>query len=255
VTHAGEVLAEHARHVLAAVGSARSAVGAARGLAEGRLTLLTTPCLGAAFLPDPLAKLAAAHPGTRFDVLEGGGHDVERRFRDDGVALAVLPVLTAPVAPGLREQVLWAEPLRAVLPADHRLARTGGPVPVDELVREPLVVAGASGDVTPEVLDLRARRGVAASVAATADCPDTVAALVHAGLGVGLLTEVAARTAGAGPGFVTVPLADSGLLRRVAAYWYDVLLGTDLGRALHAEVLGAAPPEGAVHLAEADLRV
>ena len=92
-----------------------------------------------------------------------------------------------------------------------------------------------------------------ASVAATADCPDTVAALVRAGLGVGLLTEVAARAAGAGDGLVTVPLADPDLRRRVAAYWYDVLLGTELGRALHAEVLGAAPPEGAVSLAADDL--
>jgi DNA-binding transcriptional LysR family regulator len=112
------------------------------------------------------------------------------------------------------------------------------------------VVAGASGDAMPEVLDLLARRGVVASVAATADCPDTVAALVRAGLGVGLLTEVAARAAGAGDGLVTVPLADPDLRRRVAAYWYDVLLGTELGRALHAEVLGAAPPEGAVGLSD-----
>jgi DNA-binding transcriptional LysR family regulator len=254
VTHAGEVLAEHAREILAAIGSARSAVGAARGLDEGRLTLLTTPCLGTAFLPAALAKLAAAHPGVRFEVLEDGRHDVERRFLDDGVALAVLPTLTAPAAPGLRERVLWSEPLRAVVPADHRFARDGGSVSVDELVREPLVVAGASGDAMPEVLDLLARRGVVASVAATADCPDTVAALVRAGLGVGLLTEVAARAAGAGDGLVTVPLADPDLRRTVAAYWYDVLLGTELGRALHAEVLGAAPPEGAVGLPDDDLR-
>jgi DNA-binding transcriptional LysR family regulator len=238
VTHAGEVLAEHAREILAAIGSARSAVGAARGLDEGRLTLLTTPCLGTAFLPAALAKLAAAHPGVRFEVLEDGRHDVERRFLDDGVALAVLPTLTAPAAPGLRERVLWSEPLRAVVPADHRFARDGGSVSVDELVREPLVVAGASGDAMPEVLDLLARRGVVASVAATADCPDTVAALA----------------AGAGDALVTVPLADPDLRRTVAAYWYDVLLGTELGRALHAEVLGAAPPEGAVGLPDDDLR-
>jgi DNA-binding transcriptional LysR family regulator len=253
VTHAGEVLAGHAREILAAVGSARSAVGAARGLDEGRLVLLTTPCLGAAFLPSALAKLAASHPGVRFEVLEDGRHDVERRFLDEGVALAVLPALVAPAAPGLRERVLWSEPLRVVVSADHRFARNGGPVSVDELVQEPLVVAGASGDAMPEVLDLLARRGVVASASATADCPGTVAAMVGAGLGVGLLTEVAARAAGTGDGLVTVPLAGTDLRRRVAAYWYDVLLGTELGRALHAEVVGAAPPEGAVRLADDDL--
>ena len=50
VTPAGEILAERARDILAAVGSARSAVGAARGLHEGRVTLLTTPCVGSTFL-------------------------------------------------------------------------------------------------------------------------------------------------------------------------------------------------------------
>ena len=116
------------------------------------------------------------------------------------------------------------------------------------------MVAGASGDAMPEVLDLLARRGVVASVAATADCPDTVAAA-----GPCRARRRAAdrgrgrRAAGAGDGLVTVPLADPDLRRGVAAYWYDVLLGTELGRALHAEVLGAAPPEGAVGLPDDDL--
>jgi DNA-binding transcriptional LysR family regulator len=171
VTRAGEVLASHARDILGAVGSARSAVGAARDLAEGHLTLLTTPCLASSFLPDPLARVTTAFPGTRFAVLEDGRHDIGRRFLDDGVVLAVLPALSAPTVPGLRERVLWKEHVHAVVPVGHRFARLDGPVPIDELVREPLVLIGASGDAAPEVVDLLARRGVTATAAATADCP------------------------------------------------------------------------------------
>ena len=127
VTHAGEVLAGHAREILAAVGSARSAVGAARGLDEGRLTLLTTPCLGAAFLPGPLSRLAAARPEIRFTVLEDGRPDVERRFLDDGVAFAVLPALAAPAAPGLQERVLWHEPVCALVPGRTPARHPAGP--------------------------------------------------------------------------------------------------------------------------------
>jgi DNA-binding transcriptional LysR family regulator len=245
VTHAGEVFAGHARDILAAVGSARSAVGAARGLDDGLLTLLTTPCLATAFLPGALAKLAAEHPGARFAVLEDGRLDVERRFLDDAVALAVLPMLAAPAAPGLRSRLLWSEPVCAVVAADHRFARLGRPVPLQELGDEPLVVVGAAGAAAPEALDLLARRGVVTSARATADCPQTVAALVGAGLGVGLLTVVAAGGV-AGGGTVAVPLADPGLARPVSAYWYDVLLDTDLGRALHREVLAAPAPPGAI---------
>jgi DNA-binding transcriptional LysR family regulator len=244
VTRAGEVFAGHARDILAAVGSARSAAGAALGLDEGRLTVLTTPCLGAAFLPAPLSRLAAAHPGVRFEVLEDGRHDVERRFLDEGVAMAVLPTLAAPAAPGLRSRLLWREPVRAVVPTDHRFARGGRAVAPRELADEPLVVTGASGAAAPEVLDLLARRGVVTSARATADCPRTVAALVRAGVGVGLLTGVAAEGA-VGEGTVAVPLADPGLTRPVSAYWYDVLLDTDLGGALHREVLATPVPPGA----------
>ena len=247
VTHAGEVFAGHARDILAAVGSARSAVGAARGLDDGLLTLLTTPCLAAAFLPGALAKLAAEHPGARFAVLEDGRLDVERRFLDDGVALAVLPTLAAPAAPGLRSRLLWREPVCAVVPADHRFARSGRPVPLHDLADESLVVTGASGTAAAEALDLLARRGVVTSARATADCPETVAALVRAGLGVGLLTGVAAGGV-TGTETVAVPLADPGLTRSVSAYWYDVLLHTDLGRALHREVLTTPPPPGATPL-------
>jgi DNA-binding transcriptional LysR family regulator len=250
LTHAGEVFAGHARDILAAVGSARAAVGAARRLDDGRLTLLTTPGLGATYLPAPLGRLAAAHPRARFEVLEDGPRDVERRFREEGVALAVLPLLAAP-PPGLRERVLWHEPVRAVVPAGHRFARAGGPVPLAELAREPLVLTGCAGAL-PEILDLLARHGVTGTSAATADCPGTVVALVRAGLGVGLLTDVSVGSLDGslngtvGDGIVTLPLAGPGPTRRVAAYWFDVLLGTDLGRALHREILAAPPPPGAL---------
>jgi DNA-binding transcriptional LysR family regulator len=244
VTRAGEVLAAHAREILGAVGSARSAVGVARDLDGDRLALLTTPCLAESFLPHPLGRVAAACPGARFTVQEDGRHDAERRFLDGGVALAVLPVLGAPAVPELRGRVLWQEPLRAVVPVAHRFAGLDGPAPIDELVEEPLVLAGASGDGAPEALDLLARRGVVATATVTADCPGTVGALVRAGLGVGLLTEVAARVATSDGKTVAVALDDPGLVRRVGAYWYDVLLTTEVGRTLHREVLAAPSPAG-----------
>jgi DNA-binding transcriptional LysR family regulator len=251
VTPAGEILAAHARDILAAVGSARSAVGAARGLHEGRVTLLTTPCLGAAFLPGPLGRLAAADLGARFAVREDPHPDVDRRFLDDGVALAVLPAFVVRAAPGLRERILWEEPVQAVVPSGHRFAGLPGPVGLAELVREPLVVLGASADGVPEILELLARRGAVVTATATADSAATVAALVQAGIGVGLLTAVAARGVVTDDKLVAVPLADAGLVRRVGVYWYDVLLDTELGKRLLDEVLAEPAPPGAVPIPEA----
>lgn len=246
VTPAGQILAERARDILAAVGSARSAVGAARGLHEGRVTLLTTPCLGSAFLPGPLGRLATAGLGMRIAVREDPHPDVDRRFLDDGVALAVLPAFVVRATPGLRERILWHEPVYAVVPAGHRFTDLPGPVGLAELVRQPLVVPGASAGGVPEILELLARRGVVATATATADSAATVAALVRSGLGVGLLTSVAATGVTSREDLVAVPLSDTGLVRRVGAYWYDVLLDTDLGERLLDAVLAEPAPPGAV---------
>ena len=66
---------------------------------------------------------------------------------------------------------------------------------------------------------------------------------MRAGIGVGLLHDVALRSC-ATDGTVVLDLDDPAMTRTVAAVWHDVLLDTDLGRALHKAVVSAPPPEG-----------
>ena len=107
----------------------------------------------------------------------------------------------------------------------------------------------------PEVVDLLARHGQVVLPTATADCPGTVAALVRAGIGVGVLTGVAAHRVHVDGETVLVPLAEPGMVRRVSAYWYDALSGTELGRELLREVLAAPGAAGAVPVARASHEV
>jgi DNA-binding transcriptional LysR family regulator len=243
-TAAGEVFARHAREIVAGVGSARAAIGALRGLDERSLTLITTPCVGAALFPQVLARVTAERPGLRVELAERSRRDVERRFLADGTAMAVLPRLDPPTAAGLRERVLWREPLKVVVDAQHELAGAGGPVPVERLVRFPLLVCRQFDDGDSEALRLLARRGLAARPRVTADTPVMLASLVRAGVGVAMVNAVAL-----GPldltGLVVLDLDDPGHSRLVAAYWNDVLLDTDTGRRLHRAVMDAPVPLGA----------
>jgi DNA-binding transcriptional LysR family regulator len=125
-TAAGEIFARYARDIVGGVGSARAAIGALKGLDQRSLTLITTPCVGAALIPQVLARVTADRPGLRVELAEGSWHDVERRFVADGAAMAVLPRLDPPAANGLRERVLWREPLKVVVSADHELAQDAG---------------------------------------------------------------------------------------------------------------------------------
>jgi DNA-binding transcriptional LysR family regulator len=243
-TAAGEVFARHAREIVAGLGSARAAIGALRGLDERSLALVTTPCIGAALFPQVLARVTAGHPGLRVELAERSWHEVERRFVADGAAMAVLPRLGPSTVNGLRERVLWREPLKIVVPAGHDLARAGGPVPVERLVRSPLLVCRQSGDGDSEVLRLLATRGVIAAPGVTADTPLTLVSLVRAGVGVAVVNAVAL-----GPldlaGLVVLDVEGPVHFRAVAAYWNDILLDTDAGRRLHRAVLDAPAPAGA----------
>ena len=167
-----------------------------------------------------LAALADRHPGVRIALTEQSRDEVERSFPADGVVVAVLPTLPHPLAPGLQEQLLWREPIRLVVNPDHELARLGKPVPVDELVRFPLIVCGTAGE--PEVRQLLAARGLRADPRVLVDTPQSLVAMARVGVGVGVANAVALEHADTA-GLVVLDIDDPDLVREVAAYWYDVL--------------------------------
>ena len=243
-TAAGEVFAGHARDIVAGVGSARAAIAALRGLDRRSLTLITTPCVGAALFPSVLARMTSERPGLRVELAERSWHDVERRFVADGAALAVLPRFDPPTATGLRERVLWHEPLKVVVGRSHELTREGTPISVGQLIRHPLLACRAFGDGASEVQRLLATRGVITQPRVTVDTPQTLTSLARAGVGVAVLNAVALVPLDL-TGLAVLDLDKPDHLRAVAAYWNDALLDTDTGRRLHRAVLDAPLPVGA----------
>jgi DNA-binding transcriptional LysR family regulator len=244
LTAAGQVFARHAREIVAGVGSARSAVGALRAMDEESLAVLTTPCIGTALFPGVVEELTRAHPGVRLVLSEQNRHDVEHRFPTDGVVVAVLPTLAHPLAPGLQEEVLWRERVRVVVPVGHELTR-GGPVTPERLVGHPLVITGAAGEARAEVLTLLAAGGLAVQPRVAVDTPQTLVAVARAGIGVGVANAVALEHLDTG-GLVVLDVDDPAFEREVAAYWYEVLVSTPVGKVLLRTVLDAPVPRGAV---------
>jgi DNA-binding transcriptional LysR family regulator len=218
---------------------------------ERSLTVITTPCVGAAFFPQVLARVTAERPGLRVELAERYWHDAERRFLADGGAMAVLPRLEPPAATGLRERLLWREDLKVVVSADHELTRDGGPVAVERLVRFPLLACRASGDGDSDLRRLLARRGAVAEPRVTADNPVTLTSLVRAGVGVAVVNAVALAPVDL-TGLAVLDLDEPQPCRVVAAYWNDVLLDTDIGRRVHRAVVDAPVPEGAERVEQVD---
>jgi DNA-binding transcriptional LysR family regulator len=243
LTWAGEVFADHARTILASIDAAQSAVGAVRGATAGEVTVLTTPGIGAIFLPQVLAEFARRYPRVRVELVERSRPDLDHEHLPPGALLGLLPVRPGGTGPQLKQRPLWRERMRVVVPAGHDLALLGGPVPVAALLRQPLLLLGPSHEAAADAALLSRHTGLHAHLAATADTPATIVSLVRAGIGVGLLHDVALRSC-ATDGTVVLDLDDPAMTRTVAAVWHDVLLDTDLGRALHKAVVSAPPPEG-----------
>lgn len=245
VTEAGRVFAVHAREILAGVRTARSAVAAMRALSDQHIVVQTTSWLGTSLFPQVLADVLGTFPEARVTVVEHGRGPVD----GDAADVAVLAVNSADrePEPQARRQILWWEPLRVVVPDGHRLARSGGPVPLDRLADHRLVLSAPSSralGASP------ASPGVSGPdrVRLTVDAPQTVAALVGHGLGVGVVNSGAVELLDR-PGLAVLEIESDGATPgpgfEVAVDWFDVLLASPVGQALHEGVLAAPMPPGA----------
>ncbi|PYY43201.1 MULTISPECIES: LysR family transcriptional regulator [unclassified Curtobacterium] len=225
LTHAGQVLADHALHVQAALTAAREDLDAVGGLTRGRVRLAGFPSASSGLVPTVLARLAVTAPGVRtsyveveppeaLDLVRSGEVDVALTFTYVGDEVGAVP------DPGLVTRALGRDPLALVTPVDA--GRPGGP--------DTARVAGAA------VVDLAAHRDdrwiggcprcrghLLASCATAGFTPDivletdnaaAVVGLVAAGLGVALLPRLALATTVI-PAGVAIDPVDDDLARRV----------------------------------------
>jgi len=243
VTPAGQLFAGHARQILAEVGSARSAINALTTLQSETVSILTIPCIGSTFLPGVLAETLLHQPEARFTVSERGFRDDDSTDAAEEFALAVLPSLAHPHPPGFNERVLWTEPIKVLVPADHELAEVTA-VTMDQLIRYPLVISGswntgggALAMISSHRFHLQRRLGV--------DAPATLVEMVRRRFGVGVQNAVAVEQSDTS-GLAVLDIEHPQLRVQVSAYWTDVLLASEIGRSLHRALLDAPLPPGAM---------
>ncbi len=128
LTAAGQVLAEGAPEVLAALAAVQARLDATTGVPRGRVSIGTLPSAGEALLPGLLDRLAAlAGDGRGIDVVvddfDLAEADYAARTLDADVVIA--HSLTGDVpegADGLVARVVAREPIDVAVPADHPLA-------------------------------------------------------------------------------------------------------------------------------------
>jgi DNA-binding transcriptional LysR family regulator len=239
LTQAGNVLAEHAESIFAAMRASEEELAslAALGGAVVRAEAFQSAC--ATLIPDAATRLRAQGPGPRLVVHQSEPAQARALVRDGEADLALLAMWDNEPLPDGEESMkripLMSDRRCVVLPAGHPLAGQpvidfadlGGEPWVMESFRDRFEVACRESGFTPQI-------------AATADDHMAIQSLVSAGLGITLMNELGLH-AHLAAGLVVRPLRDWPRRIIYALLWPDMAGVSAVGAVISAlqEAAGA----------------
>lgn len=137
LTEAGRVMLAGVKHALEGIGkTAGDAQRASRG-EMGTLSVGFPTILAVTLLPQIVRDFRKANPGITLQLLELSSVDQVERLRAGFLDLAF--VNEPPDDPELEAVSVLVEPFVLILPANHRLARSEGPVSIKSVSAEPFI--------------------------------------------------------------------------------------------------------------------
>lgn len=190
VTRGGREVLERARTILAEVGNITSVAANLRSEAQGTLRIATTHTQARFALPAAVAALSESYPEVSVHLQPAADADLPGLLASGSVDLVILSTSGRPPAHGIALPAYrWHR--RVLVRADHPLASLQRPPTLAELAELPLVSYDSS--TRPESSLRRAfeAAGLTPQIVMTASDADLIKTYVRAGLGVGVLAEMA----------------------------------------------------------------
>jgi DNA-binding transcriptional LysR family regulator len=249
LTDEGKLLLPKARFILAAVDDTVSDMKSTATTCAGRLTIASFASASSAFLPPVLMRLRSAYPLLEVAVLDGDVQTIESTLCERHAAVALRPYRPDPAVPALVSRGLWREPFVVLAPVGHPILGTET-VRLEQIARFPVITIGdplADPILGYEALSAMHSIGIATTVGFVSHQPTTLAAMVRAGHGVGLINLLGAMMVRT-DGLEMRPVDSRHLHRDVALWWHS---GRPLSRASQAFIdlaLSSELPEGTLRL-------
>ena len=188
IAPAGVRVIEHARKVLAEVANIRSYAANERGEHSGRLLLATTHTQARYVLPPAIAAIKREFPQVSVDLLAAGDSDVLDKLDQADLAL----ISTAGSVPQGGVAVPLFRWRRVLLVQNaHPLAGLQRAPTLAELGQHPLISYESSTRADSSLQRAFSGAGVTPQIAMTARDANLIKTYVRAGLGAGLLAEMA----------------------------------------------------------------
>jgi LysR family transcriptional regulator, cys regulon transcriptional activator len=190
VTPAGGQVLERARSILHEARNIRTLAANLREEAHGELSLATTHTQARFVLPDAIARLKQHYPELSVHIRPQGEGRIIGLFESGEVDLAI--VSTSGDAPeGGIAVPLFRWYRRAIVPQAHPLAKLNRPLRIQDLAEYPLVSYESSQQPESSLRKVFATANLTPRIACTSVDADLIKTYVLAGLGVGILAEMA----------------------------------------------------------------
>jgi DNA-binding transcriptional LysR family regulator len=221
LTDEGRRLLPRARAIVAAVDDTVSDLRSTAGGCAGRLTVASFASASSAFLPQVLMDLRTANPLVDPRVFDGDVAVIEVMLSERRASVALRPFRPEPADHGLIRRDLWREPFVVLAPADHPICQNDV-IRLEEVARFPVITIGDPS--SDPLLGYEASAAMHSSrtdprVGIVSHQPTTLAAMVRAGHGLGLINSLATTMIRL-DGLVVLELASPTLYRDVGLWWH-----------------------------------
>lgn len=210
LTDTGQAFAIHAASLLRQTQEAVQAIQDTMALRQGKVSVAALPSLAASLVPALLARFHAAHPQVRLALIDTLSAHAFALVRDGKVDFA----LTAadPQQEDLVYEPLTQDHFVLLCAPDHPLARESGPIALEATLGYPHISMSPTASVRQYVDQALGRQDLRFCPAFEVDHIATIGALLSAGLGVGVLPEIAYQLI-AHRGLAMRPLSAPGIQR------------------------------------------
>ena len=195
-TEAGRALVAHADAVLARLADAELELDAIAGLRAGRVRIAAFQSVAGSIMPIAIARYRERYPGVELQLIPAEPPEGLQLLRSGEVDVVMvidgLPSLEDP--PGFELRHVLDEPMHVVVPADHPVALSGGPVRLADLADEQWMMS-TSGDCPDTSLFWSACRkaGFEPRVPFELDDYNAIQGFVASGMGVAVVPEIALK--------------------------------------------------------------
>jgi len=203
LTEAGRCLLDYARQILASIGDARRCVDELKGKIAGDVAVGAIPTIAPYVLPELVVTFQKHYPDVTLHIVEDVTAVISRRVEAGELDVALAS--TCQRSPTLRVEHLGREPLLALVPERHALAKETE-ITLDDLKSQRFLLLHEMHCLSQQVHHLLESRRLHPEVALAGSQLSTIANMVAAGIGVSIVPNMMAKHQ-ATPGCISLPFA------------------------------------------------